>query len=79
MTGPDIGMIMDYETGTLGDKDTLQLFADLIKSGMAWNLQGHYGRTATSFLEIGVIDPAGNITERGLDMISQFEENEEWA
>ena len=76
MTAPgvDIGLIMDYETGEISDPDVLKLFGQLIGSGMAWSLQGHYGRTATTFLEIGVIDPDGNITERGRDMISLYKD-----
>jgi hypothetical protein len=71
--GPDVGMIMDYETGTLSDPEVLVLFADLIGSGVAWSLQGSYGRTATAFLEAGLITPEGKITGRGVDMIDQYE------
>jgi len=72
--GPDVGMLMDYEAGDLSDPDVLRLFAGLIGSGMAWTLQGHYGRTATSLLEVGFIDPWGNITERGQDAINEYED-----
>jgi hypothetical protein len=39
----------------------LKLFAELIRSGMAWELQGCYGRQAAAFVESGVIDRKGNI------------------
>ena len=40
--------LIDYEMGHLNDIQTLRLFSELIKNGMAWTLQGHYGRTAQS-------------------------------
>ena len=46
-----IDYIMDYEMGNLSDLDTLKLFSELIKNGMAWTLQGHYGRTAQTLID----------------------------
>ena len=56
------GSIMAYEEGLLDLTETVQLFADLIKTGLAWRLQGHYGRTCAEMIRQGVIDKAGNIT-----------------
>jgi hypothetical protein len=53
--------IIDYEQGELGDYETIVLFADLIKTGLAWQLQGSYGRTAQRFIESGVINRRGEI------------------
>lgn len=53
--------IMDYECGTLNDTKTLELFSHLIKTGMAWSLQGHYGRTASSLIENDYITKKGVI------------------
>lgn len=74
MTAPgvDIGLLMDYELGVLKDPDVLKLFGELISSGMAWSLQGHYGRTATAFLEAGVLDDKGDLTDIGRDVVAQY-------
>ncbi len=54
-----IDMIIDYESGELKVEDTLKLFAELIRTGQAWTLQGHYGRTAQGLIEGGYIDKEG--------------------
>lgn len=51
--------IIAYEEGDLSDRATVELFARLVKTGMAWTLQGHYGRTATALIENGYIDRQG--------------------
>lgn len=53
--------IMDFEGGTLSLSDTLKLFADLIRTGLAWQLQGSYGRQATHLIENGFISETGEI------------------
>lgn len=49
-----LGRIMDYESGQLDEDDAIQLFQDLIDSGLAWKLQGNYGRTAQRLIEAGL-------------------------
>ena len=50
-----LDLMMAWEDGTLSDEDTLTLFQRLVNNGMAWRLQGVYGRTASAFLERGLI------------------------
>jgi hypothetical protein len=50
---PDIDKIISYEQGELDDDQTVELFQELINSGLAWTLQGHYGRTAAALIEAG--------------------------
>jgi hypothetical protein len=50
------GAIIAYETGQMeAEEELLELFQYLVDTGMAWSLQGHYGRTATVLIEGGYI------------------------
>lgn len=60
-----IDKIIAYESGELEDDDVIDLFAELIKSGLAWQLQGSYGRQATQFINSGVISRQGKILNNG--------------
>ena len=44
---------MAYEQGELGDDEIVDLFQELIDSGLAWKLQGCYGRMAKQLIETG--------------------------
>jgi len=44
---------MQYENDELDDEETIELFQELINTGLAWQLQGHYGRFAMELLEEG--------------------------
>ena len=56
--------IIDYEMGHLNDVKTLRLFSELLKTGMAWSLQGHYGRTASAMIDDGWLERDGTITDK---------------
>lgn len=51
----DIGKIIDYEAGELDDEGTRELFQSLVDTGMAWKLQGFYGREAQRMIEDGTV------------------------
>jgi hypothetical protein len=60
--------IIAYEQGELSDQEVVRLFADLVRSGMAWSLQGSYGRTATALIKEGWIDREGNVSLAVLEL-----------
>ena len=49
-----IDKIIAYEQGELSEEDTIELFQELIDTGLAWKLQGCYGRAAKSLIEAGL-------------------------
>ncbi len=57
-----INMIIEFESGEISNKDFLKLFSYLIKSGVVWQLQGLYGRTASDLIESGLISRTGRIS-----------------
>ena len=63
-----VGSIMDFESGQLGNQKTVELFSHLVKTGMAWTLQGSYGRMARHMIDnLGVISESGEINQDVVD------------
>lgn len=42
-----------WEAGMLSDEETIELFQQLVTTGLAWQLQGIYGRTAQRLIDAG--------------------------
>lgn len=55
------GAIIKYEEGDISEKEYYELFQYLVDSGMAWELQGFYGRQAAMMLEEGYLLPPDRV------------------
>lgn len=51
----EIESIIAFEEGELSERETIELFQRLVDSGLAWSLQGSYGRIATALIDQGLI------------------------
>lgn len=53
-----VGAIIAFENGSLSENEILELFQHLVDTGLAWQLQGFYGRTARALIDRGLIKEA---------------------
>lgn len=53
-----LNRMLDWENGELSREETVSLFQELINTGLAWQLQGMYGRTAARLIEDGLCHAA---------------------
>ena len=58
---PDFTKLMAFENGELDTEEMVELFSDLVRTGLAWQLQGFYSRTAKQLIDNGYLDYDGNI------------------
>lgn len=54
----DINKIIAYENDEMDPDEVIEFFQELIDTGHAWRLQGHYGRTALRLIEYGLCKEA---------------------
>ena len=59
-------MIISFEERQSTVEEVLELFSVLIQTGMAWSLQGSYGRTARHLIDQGSLSEDGTITHEFL-------------
>ena len=52
---PTFDLIIAYEQGELDDDAVIDLFQRLVDNGLAWQLQGSYGRQAMDTIEAGLV------------------------
>jgi len=53
----DVDKIIKYESGDMDEHELIEFFQGLIDSGMAWKLQGSYGRMAMHLINEGICTP----------------------
>lgn len=51
--------IVAYEAGELADEDVIEFFQHLLDTGVIFNLQGNYHRTANDLVAAGLISYRG--------------------
>lgn len=57
--------LIRYENDEMTNEEEVVFFQKLIDTGMAWTLQGHYGRQAQRYIEEGLCHPKKNEVARG--------------
>lgn len=51
-----VDRIMRYEDGNMDHEEITDLFQDLLDTGLAYSLQGSYGRKAEELIKAGIIE-----------------------
>ncbi len=52
-----VGKIIAFESGEMDNDEVVEFFQELINNGMAWTLQGSYGRLASQLIDQGLCQP----------------------
>ena len=55
MSYDSLTAIIAFEQGDLSEEKTIELFQHLVDTGLAWKLQGSYGRAAAHLIEVGLV------------------------
>lgn len=62
-------ILEDYEEGYLDTAQTLELFAELIRTGRVWNLGDPYLNEALYLIDADYATPGGKITAKGQALV----------
>jgi len=57
-------VLFDYEEGKLDTIQSLLLFSELLKSGLVWQLEEHFQRTARDLIQGGYLEFDGTPTQK---------------
>jgi hypothetical protein len=49
-----VNKIIAFESGEMSSDEQIEFFQELIDTGMAWSLQGCYGRAALRLIDAGL-------------------------
>ena len=55
MSYDSVGAIIAFEQGDLDEEKVIELFQHLVDTGLAWKLQGSYGRMAAHLIQKGLV------------------------
>lgn len=50
-----VGQVIAYENGEMDEDEVVEFFQGLVDSGLAWRLQGSYGRQAAALIDGGYV------------------------
>lgn len=51
-----VNALIGLDEGTLDEEQEIELFQELVNSGLAWQLQGRIGRQAADMIESGLVN-----------------------
>jgi len=52
---PDVDQIIRWENGDMEEDEEIKFFQGLVDTGLAWTLQGMYGRRAAQLIKEGLV------------------------
>ncbi len=64
MSLSNMQVLFDYEEGKLDTIQSLLLFSELLKSGLVWQLEEHFQRTARDLIQGGYLEFNGTPTKK---------------
>lgn len=62
--GGFLDRLIEWEDGQLPEEAETELFQELVDSGVAWQLQGMYGRRAVELIRAGLVTQLPNRADK---------------